>query len=91
MDGMQRYRTKARFQLAVAQLAGDRFAEAADGLAEAEAWFEERGAGWLPRAYRQDAVRPPASRSTGDQPSDDSGRSTPVPEASLAGDGTTDR
>ena len=61
LDATQRFRHKALFQLAVAHLAGDRFAEAGEGLREAEAFFEERGAGWLVRAYREKAVRPATS------------------------------
>ena len=45
IDGMQGFRVKALFQLAVGHLAGERFPEAAEGLREAEAFFEERGAG----------------------------------------------
>ena len=47
LDGMQGFHVKALFQLAVGHLAGERFPEAADGLREAEAFFEERGAGGL--------------------------------------------
>jgi hypothetical protein len=84
LDSMQRFRTKARFQLAVAQLAGDRFPEAIDGLRDAEAWFEERGAGWLPRAYREQAVRPPDQRrASGQAPGAASGKTA---EASIPGE-----
>ena len=62
MDGTQRFRHKALFQLAVAHLAGDRFAEAADALREAEAFFEERGAGWLGPGISREGRAPGRSR-----------------------------
>ena len=57
-DGMQRYRAKALFGLTVGHLAGDRFPEAAEGLREAEAFFEDRGAGAVVATYRAKAVIP---------------------------------
>src|SRR4029079_7246317 len=68
-DATQRLRHKALFQLAVGHLAGDRFAEAGEASREAEAFFEERGAGWLVPAYRAKAVRPDErGRSAGSRP-----------------------
>ena len=51
-------RLLAWLRMAVGHAAGDHFREAADGLVLAEAWFDERGAGGVVRAYRGAAVRP---------------------------------
>ena len=75
LDGMQRFRAKALFQLAVAHLAGDRFPEAAERPARGRGFFEERGAGWLSAGYREKAVRPPdQGRDAGQAPGAASGQ-----------------
>jgi hypothetical protein len=58
LDSMQMLRSKALFGMAVGLLAGDRFPEAGDGRREGEAFFRERGAGWLVDTYRAKAIVP---------------------------------
>jgi hypothetical protein len=58
LDGMQSYLHKALLQLAVGHVASERFPEAAIGMREAEAFFEERGAGGVLATYRAKAVKP---------------------------------
>jgi class 3 adenylate cyclase/tetratricopeptide (TPR) repeat protein len=53
--------TLARFQLAFAQLAGDRLSEAVDAGREAETFFRDRGADGYVAGYRAHAARRPAT------------------------------
>jgi len=74
-EAVQNRRVKALFQLAVGHLAGDRFAEAGQGLREAEEFLEERGAGSVVAMYRAKAVIPAKSgRSAAPRSDGSSGR-----------------
>ena len=58
LEDTGRMRVRAHFQIAVGHLAGERFPEAAEGMGEAEGFFEERGAGAFVAMYRAKAVTP---------------------------------
>ena len=88
-DGMQRYRAKALFGLTVGHLAGDRFPEAAEGLREAEAFFEDRGAGAVVATYRAKAVIPLDRGRTASPRSDAASGVTAV--ASVPGEASSPR
>jgi hypothetical protein len=79
-EAVENRRVKALFQLAVGHLAGDRFAEAAQGLREAEAFFDERGAGSVVAMYRAKAVIPASVGRAATARSDTAGRPTERPD-----------